>query len=303
MPEQNEDANETSRPGHVRWWELDLRGWTAIARDTVRDSRVDHVTIVAAGVAFYAVLAIVPISVMAVTMYGLVTDPVEAERQIERLLEVLPADTASIVADQMRPIASSASGVLSIGFAVSAVGLLWTASNATKAIVRGVVIAYDAEESRSRFGGRVASLGLTLAMIAIFTVIVGFVAIIPAWLVATASPLQGRVLRWIVLFAILLAGTMLLYRYAPPRPPPTWVSLVPGAAFAATTWVVVSLGFTFYVENFGSYNETYGVLGGAVILMLWFYLAALSIIVGAEIDAELERYPRRRGNAADAVGP
>ncbi|HSJ71538.1 MAG TPA: YihY/virulence factor BrkB family protein [Acidimicrobiia bacterium] len=279
-------------PERIRWWKLRWADWRHVARTTAGQISGHNVPIVSAGVAFYSVLAVIPMAIMAVTIYGLVTEPGEAERQIQRLLEVVPGDTASLLADQMRPIASSPGNLLGIGFAASAVGLLWTASSATRSTVRAIAIAYDEDPRSSRFGTRLASLWLTLAVLVFFAAVLGLVAILPAWLASTGIPAAVSGSRWILLFLLVTSGALLLYRYAPPREAPPWGSLLPGAVLAGVMWVFTTVGFAFYVANFGSYNQTYGVLGGAVILMVWFLLSALSILVGAEFSAALERNQR-----------
>lgn len=284
------DEADSGGAGRVHWWDLRWDEWRDVLKETFHEVKVDNVPIVSAGVAFYAVLAVIPVAIMAVTLYGLVTDPAEAERQIQELIDVLPEDAASLIANQVRPIASTGSGVLTLGFAVSALGLLWTASNATRATVRAVVIAYDQEEEQSRLGTRLAAIGLTIAVLAFFAVVLGLVAVVPAWLAIASLNVPASALRWVVLLGVVFGGALLVYRYAPPRDAPAWGSLVPGALFAALAWVAVSAGFAFYVNNFGAYNQTYGVLGGAVILMMWFFLSALAILIGGEANAVLERH-------------
>lgn len=277
----------------IRWWQFRWSDWAQILRDTRFQVRVDTIPLVAAGVSFYAVLAVIPVAIILVTLYGLLTDPAEAERQIAQLIEILPTDAASLIGRQMRPLASSASGALSIGFVLSAFFLLWTSSNATKSMVRAVVIAYDEEESQSRFGGRIASFAITIAVLVFFLFVIAVVAVIPAWLSAASVTTGATTLRWAVLFPIALAASLVFYRYAPPRTPPAWGSLIPAAGLAASIWMVASAGFSYYVENFGAYNETYGILGGAVILMMWFFLSALAFLIGAELGAQLEDHVAR----------
>lgn len=297
IPPRVREPGAGTGPERIRWWDLRWTDWRRVVRHTARQTSDDNVPIVSAGVAFYAVLAVIPMAIMAVTIYGLVTDPGEAERQIQRLLEVMPGDTASLLADQMRPIASSPGNLLGFGFAASVVGLLWTASSATRSTIRAIALAYDEDPRDSRLGTRLASLGLTLAVLVFFAVVLGLVAILPAWLSSTGVPAPVSGARWVLLFLLVTMGALLLYRYAPPREAPPWGSLLPGAVLAGVMWVVVTVGFAFYVANFGSYNQTYGALGGAVILMVWFLLSALAILVGAEVSAELERNQRRSRTA------
>ena len=268
---------------------MEWRDWKETARDTVRQIRRDNVPIVSAGVAFYAVLGVIPAAIMAVTLYGLFTEPIEAERQIERLLDVLPPDAASVVADQMRPIASSASGFLTVGFVASALGLLWTASNATSSTIHAVVIAYDGEDEEPRWAARLAAIGVTITALILLAVVLAMITVLPAWASRVGSAAIALSLRWFALLVIVFFVALLLYRYAPPRDPPGWGSGVPGAALAAIAWLAVSFGFSVYVENFGRYNQTYGALGGGIILMMWFFLSAMAVLVGAELNAVIEQ--------------
>jgi membrane protein len=252
--------------------------------------RQDNIVLVAAGVAFYAVLAVIPALVIAVSLYGLFTDIDEAERQIEAVLEVLPGSASQIVETQMRSIARTSPASLSIGFAVSLVAFAWTVSNATRAIVRGVKIAYDQENEQSLLERRDVALGATVVAILAMLAALALVAAVPIWL-QRFDPTDAIVTfgnsRWVLVGAIfaLLAG--LLYRFAPPQRPRGWGDVLPGMLAATLIWTIASIGFSIYVSSFGRYNETYGTLGAAVVLLLWFWFTSLAILVGAELNETL----------------
>lgn len=261
--------------------------------------RQDNIVLVAAGVAFYAVLAVIPALVIAVSLYGLFTDLDEAERQIEAVLEVLPGSASQIVETQMRSIARTSPASLSIGFAVSLVAFAWTVSNATRAIVRGVKIAYDQETEQSLLERRDIALGATVVAIVAMLAALAIVAAVPIWL-QRFDPTDAIVtfgnFRWVLVGAIfaLLAG--LLFRYAPPQRPRGWGDVLPGMLAATLIWTIASIGFSIYVSSFGRYNETYGTLGAAVVLLLWFWFTSLAILVGAELNEALV-LDRQRGSA------
>ncbi|MGB5730145.1 MAG: YihY/virulence factor BrkB family protein [Acidimicrobiia bacterium] len=272
----------------------------------IRDeSRRDNIVLVAAGVAFYAVLAIIPALVIAVSLYGLFTDSDEAERQIEAVLEVLPGSSSQIVETQMRSIAGTSPASLSIGFVVSLVAFAWTVSNATRAIVRGVKIAYDQEDEQSLLERRDIALGATIVGIVSMLAALALVAAVPIWL-RRFDPTDAIVtfgnFRWVLVGAMfaLLAG--LLYRYAPPQRPKGWSDVFPGTLAATLIWTVASIGFSIYVSSFGRYNETYGTLGAAVVLLLWFWFTSLAILVGAELNEALVLDRRTGGTAPDTQG-
>jgi membrane protein len=254
------------------------------------ESQRDHVTIVAAGIAFYAVLAVLPALIVAVSIYGLFTDLSQAESQIEAVLKVFPGSAAQIIDAQMRTIAGASHTHLSFGFVASLAVFAWTASNATRAMVRGVKIAYDQENERSVLERRIVIVGVTVAAIVITLVALAIIAAVPVWL-RQLDPTHVIVnfgnFRWGLVgggFA-LVAG--LLYRFAPPRPPDGWRSVLPGVVLATLMWTVTSIGFSIYVSSFGRYNETYGTLGAAVVLLLWFWFTFLAILIGAELNEAL----------------
>jgi membrane protein len=252
--------------------------------------RRDNVVLVAAGIAFYAVLAVIPALVIAVSLYGLFTDLDEAERQIEALLEVLPGSASQIIETQMRSIARTSPASLSISFIASLVAFAWTVSNATRALVRGVKIAYDQEDDQSILERRVVALGATAVALVSMIIALALIAAVPIWL-QRFDPTDAIVtfgnFRWVLVGAMfaLLAG--LLYRYAPPQRPSGWGSVVPGVLSATVIWTVASIGFSIYVSSFGRYNETYGTLGAAVVLLLWFWFTSLAILLGAELNEAL----------------
>lgn len=252
--------------------------------------RRDNVVLVAAGVSFYAVLAVLPALVIAVSLYGLFTDLDEAERQIDAVLEVIPGSAAQIIGDQMRSIAQTSPASLSIGFIVSLAAFTWTASNATRAIVRGVKIAYDQEDEVSILERRDVAVVVTVVGIVSMLVALAVVAAVPIWL-HRFDPTHAIVTfgnsRWVLVGAIFALGAALLYRYSPPQRPRTWRDVIPGTLAATVVWTLTSIGFSLYVSSFGRYNETYGTLGAAVVLLLWFWLTALAILTGAELNEAL----------------
>jgi membrane protein len=268
--------------------------------------RRDNIVLVAAGVSFYAVLAVLPALVIAVSLYGLFTDLDEAGRQIEAVLRVMPGSASQIIETQMRTIAGSSRPSLSIGFVVSLAAFAWTVSNATRAIVRGVKIAYDQENEQSILERRDIAVSVTVVGIVSMLVALALIAAVPVWL-RRFDPTHAIVtfgnFRWVLvggLFAV-LAG--LLYRFAPPRRPPHWRAVFPGTLAATVIWTVTSIGFSVYVSSFGRYNQTYGTLGAAVVLLLWFWFTSLAILVGAELNEVIDRSRGRSDSAVVEEGP
>jgi len=279
-----------------------IKNWYAIANDVRIESKNDNVVIVAAGVAFYAVLALLPGLFISVSLYGLFTDLATAERQIEALLEVLPQATMVFVEQQMRAVAVSSHTQLSIGFVASIAALAWTVSNLARALVIAVKIAYDQETERSILENRFVAIGLTFGTLIALIVALAVIAAAPI-LLGRLDPTNAIVtfsnLRWLLIGVTVFGGIGLLYRYAPPRRP-RWRSVVPGTVLATLMWVATSLGFSIYVSSFGSYNETYGTLGAGVILLLWFWFSALAIVLGAELNEAIYVSATRSSRAVDS---
>jgi membrane protein len=279
--------NATSREHVLPSWS---EGLVRILHDIREESRKDNIVLVAAGIAFYSVLAVIPALVIAVSLYGLFTDIDEAERQIEAVLEVLPGSTSQIVETQMRSIARTSPASLSIGFVVSLAAFAWTVSNATRALVRGVKIAYDQEDDKSLLERRDVALAATVVGIVSMLIALAVVAAVPIWL-QRFDPTHAIVtfgnFRWLLVGAMFAVLAGALYRFAPPQRPRGWSNILPGTITATIIWTVASIGFSLYVSSFGRYNETYGTLGAAVVLLLWFWFTSLAILVGAELNEAL----------------
>jgi len=272
--------------------EIPAAGWKQIVKRAWQEQKQDNVSMLAAGVAFYIFLALFPALIAAVTVYGLVADPADVERQISSLANALPSDTASLIGDQLRAVTSTSSSALSLGLVASLFGALFSASGGMANLVKAINLAYDEDETRGFIKLRATALMLTLGLVAFLVVAVGLVAVLPAVLNAiglgTVASLAIGAVRWIGLVAFVLGALAVLYRYAPDRDNPrfSWTSV--GAAVATVLWIIGSFGFSLYVSNFGSYGETYGALAGVVVLLLWLFLTSFIILLGAEINSEME---------------
>lgn len=283
--------------------EIPRRGWVQIVKRAWKEAKSDQVPLLAAGVAFYSFLALFPTMIAAVLIYGLVRDPDDVRQQVDQLSATLPSDAASLLTTQLEALTSTSSGSLGLGLVITLVLALWSASGGVGNIMTAINVAYDEEETRGFVKRKALALGLTVAAIVFFVVAVSLVAVAPAVLdnVVDAGPVRWglEVVRWVGLVAAMSFALAVLYRVAPDRDDPrfSWVSV--GAVVATVTWLVASLGFSIYVDNFGSYNKTYGALAGVVVLLLWLWLTMYVVLLGAEINAEAEQQ-----TAADTtVGP
>ena len=251
----------------------------------------------AASCGFYAMLALFPAISVAISLYGLVADPVAVESQLEGLRGVLPASTFELIAARVHDLATAGPTKLSWGLALSLLVALWSAMNGTKAIISALNVAYEERERRGFLHLNLVALLFTLGgifgVVLALTVIVVVPAALPfTWLGPLAS-IAVRVCSFGLLLGFVVLDLALLYRYGPSRAPAKWRWITPGSLLAAALWLAASLAFSFYVSNFGAYDAAYGTLGGVVVALLWFFISAYAVILGAELNAELELQTRR----------
>ena len=299
--------------------EIPARGWFAILKRVRAEVRDDNVTLLAAGVAFYAMLALFPALIAVVTLYGLVASPQQVAEQIGGFARNLPQGAGTLLTNQLQSIAGGSQRGLSIGLAASLLGVLWSASSGVQALIKGLNLAYDEKETRGFLKLRALALVLTLGAIVVVIVMLALIAAFPAILarvgLGSAGELVASYGRWVLLALLVVTAVAVLYRYAPARRNPRWRWVSWGAVVALVVWLAASIGFSAYVENWGSYGKTYGALAAVIILLLWLWLSALAVLLGAELDAEIERQtardttvgperpPGARGaEAADTVG-
>ncbi|WP_448623964.1 YihY/virulence factor BrkB family protein [Geodermatophilus sp. URMC 64] len=277
--------------------QIPLKGWKQIVKRAWAENKADNMPIIAGGVAFFAFLAIFPALIAAISIYGLVASPETVTQQVEEISTQLPNDAASLIEDQLRSITENAGGALTIGLVVSILAALWSASGGVNNMMTAVNLAYDEVETRNFVKLRLTSLALTAGAIVFVLLTVGLLAVVPAVLDALPLGVFGtilaQVIRWGLLLAVMAGSLAVLYRVAPDRDAPkfSWVSL--GSIVVTVVWAIVSLLFSLYVNNFGSYDKTYGTIAGVIVLMLWLYLTCYLILLGAEINAEAEHQTAR----------
>ncbi|MCW2533449.1 MAG: ribonuclease [Blastococcus sp.] len=291
--------SERALPGVTadRPTQIPPRGWLQIVKRAWAEHKADNMPIIAAGVAFFGFLAIFPALIAIISIYGLVASPQTVSRQVEQFSKALPKSAADLIAEQLKNITSHSGGALTVGLVVSILVAVWSASSGVGHLMAAVNIAYDEEETRSFIKLKLLSVALTLGAIVFVLLTVGLIAVVPAVLNALHLGVVGRilaqVLRWVALLALMAGSLAVLYRVAPNRDAPRfrWVSL--GSVVVTVTWAIVSLLFSLYVNNFGSYDKTYGAIAGVIVLMLWLYLTCYLILLGAEINAEAEHQTAR----------
>lgn len=272
--------------------DIPTAGWKDILWRVYQQQGEDNIGLVAAGVTYYAVLAIFPAIAALVSIYGLIADPQQVQEQFRSLSGVLPQDALSILEGQANAVAGAPQGGLTFGVVFGLLLTLWSASRGVNAMVTALNIAYDEQDQRGFLTLTALSLGLTLGGLLFVILTLGLIVAVPA--VIAALGLSGVVAwvlslaRWPILAAAVVLALAILYRYAPHRERARWEWVSWGAVAAMLLWLVGSALFSYYVSNFGSYNETYGSVSAIIVLMLWFNLTAYVVLMGAELNAEIE---------------
>jgi len=259
---------------------------------TWRESSDDNIGIVAAGVAFYGLLALVPLLGAIVLSYGLVAEPRTVIGHVQGLTGVMPADAAKLIGEMLLNVVQQSSGKKGLGIFVALAIALFGARNAAGSIITALNIAYEEQERRGFITVNLLSIGMTLGAVVVALLAVTAVAalgflqeLIPS---APALVVLGKVGAYAVLVLGASAIVATLYRFGPSREQPQWKWITPGSIFTAAAWLILTLGFGFYVSNFGSYDKTYGSLGAVIVLLTWMYLSSYVLLLGADLNAELE---------------
>jgi membrane protein len=276
--------------------EIPALGWKDTALRVKDEISDDHTSLVAAGVSFFGFLAFVPGLAAAISIYGLVSEPAQVESQLAGLLGNLPEEAQQLVTDQISRLASQSTGALTWGTFV-AVGLaLWAASSGMANLIEATNVAYDEEDDRSFLVKRGLALLFTVGAIAVVFATVLCVSAVGPWVSditgSTAAGLVAQVVTWLLAGVAFVLGLAVLYKVGPDRDDPElrWVSV--GSIVATGLWLTASVLFRVYVANFASYHETYGSLAAVVILLFWLYITCFVVLLGAEINAELEHQTR-----------
>ncbi len=270
------------------WWDILLRVKDQISHD--------NVSIVAAGVAFYAVLALFPALAATVSLYGLFTDSSDIQQQLTSLSSFLPREAQTLIQEQLTSISTTGGSALSFGAIAGLLFAIWSASKGMSAMITSLNIAYNEEEERSFIKVTGLALGLTVGGIIFVILTLFLITLLPSVLETLGFGQTMQIIlslgRWPLLAIIVMGGLAMLYRYTPCRDNPQWQWVSWGAGIATFLWIIGSSAFAVYANDYSSYNQTYGSLGAAVILLMWFWLTAFIVMVGAEINSEMERQTR-----------
>lgn len=271
---------------------MPLRGWIDVLRRVAGKIGQNRLGLTAAGLAFYAMLALFPALAAALALWGLFADPAVIVSQMESAGAMLPDEAADLLQDQVVAVAK-AKDTSGFAFGLSTLLAIFSASRAAKALMQGLNIVYGENERRGLIRFNLVAAVITLCVSLWTLLMFAALVMLPIVLEFVGLGQLGErlvgIARWPILLVAAWLAVVGLFRYAPCREHARWRWVTPGAIFAVISWLIVSLLFSIYVENFASYNATYGAIGSVVALLMWLWLSAFVLLLGAEIDAELER--------------
>ena len=275
---------------------IPAKGWWEITKAYIPASE-DRVTTEAAGVTFFGLLSIFPALAALVSLYGLVANPDTVTQHLSMLNGIVPGGGMDLLNQQVQKLASTQSGALGFGAFLGIAVALWTSNQGTKAMFDALNIVYGEKEKRGFIWRTIVTLAFTLCamlfvIVALFAV-VGLPIVLNFAGLGQVSDILLRLVRWPVLFALIVVLLAVLYRYGPSRDEAKWRWVTPGSLFAAITWIVGSILFSWYVSRFGNYDATYGSLGAVIGFMTWMWISATVVLMGGELNAELEHQTER----------
>ena len=295
---QHARARERGRGRHAASpLDIPWRGWKDIGFRTFRQIGADRLLAVAASVVFFGLLAIFPAITALVSSYGLFADAATISGHLAFIAALMPAGTFEIVQEQITRLVSKGSGDLGLRFAFGLALAIWSANAGMKAMIDALNVVYGEEEKRGFVKLNLISLALTLGALGVLLAAIGTVVVVPLALnwVGLGSTTEWAIalLRWPAMLAVLLLALAVLYRVGPSRRAPRWQWLSVGAVAAALLWILGSALFSLYLSKFANYDATYGSLGAVIGLMMWLWLSSISVLLGAELNSEIEHQTAR----------
>lgn len=277
--------------------EIPVKGWKDILLRIYANIGEHRILALAAGVTYYSILAIFPALAALVAIYGLFSDPAGIAKHLDEISGVAPSGAIDVAREQLTRLTTKSHQTLGFTFVIGLSVSLWSANAAMKSLFDTLNIIHGEREKRGLIRLNAISLMFTIAGIAFILAALGSVVVIPVvlndlWL-SNATDLLVRIARWPVMFAGLALALACIYRFGPSRRAPRWTWISWGSAAATLAWLAASALFSWYASNFGKFNETYGSLGGAIGFMTWLWVSAIVILLGAELDAEMEHQTAR----------
>jgi membrane protein len=272
--------------------DIPSRGWRDIVVRVWQNLGRDNTSLVSAGLGLHALLAVFPALAVLVSVYGMFASAADVAKELQPFLGVLPGDAAKLITDQMESLTTPENHALGFGAIAATLLALWNSRQGMVSLMTATNIAYNQRERRSLLRQVAVSIVFSLGAMLIFLVMLLVGVAVPLLLQVAPLGRSARIAllvsRWVLLWTFAVLSFSIAYRYGPDRQRAKWRWVTWGSAVAATVWLLGSLAFSAYVQNFGSYGKTYGALGGVIVLIMWFYLMGFTIVLGAEINAEME---------------
>lgn len=277
--------------------EIPARGWWQTLKRVVSQASEDRLTTEAAAVTFFVILSIFPGLAAAISIYGLFADPATVTDQISMLEGIIPGGGMDLLNQQLQSLASAQNSALSFGAVIGILTALWTSNQGTKAMFDALNVVYEEKEKRGFIWRTIITLLFTLCSLVFVMVTLAAVVVLPIVLnfvgLGQVGDLLIRLARWPILILMIIVLLAALYRYGPSRQKAQWRWVTPGSILAAVVWVIGSMLFSWYVSRFGNYDATYGSLGAVIGFLTWIWLSATVVLVGGQLNAELEHQTER----------
>ena len=277
--------------------EITMQGWIRIVKRAITRISNQGTSLQCAGVAFFGFLSIFPLIAATVLIYGILASPLDITNHLETIRILIPGSVYGLLSERLESLVNQPGANLGLGLAIAIVLALWSGTRGVNALMHTLDVANHEENDRSFIMNTLVSFGLTLGALVFLAVALSAIAVLPVVLNAVGFPAQAEsfaaFMRWPLLGGMVFVMFASLLRQAPAREPVSYKWLWPGAMLATALWLILSLGFSYYVENYGSYGATFGALSSAVILMLWLYYSCMVITFSAMINAEAEHETRR----------
>jgi membrane protein len=273
------------------------RPWAEVIRRTLAATLSDRISLTAAGCAFYATLALFPAISILISIYGLAFNPWNVEPQLHAVQDLLPPPAYELIAERVHHLVAQPRARLSFGLGISTLITFWSAATGTKSVIAALNLAYGTQERRGVLRFQLVGFGLTLSAILGAVLGIAVLVFLPAWLrILGVVQYHTRItlLHWaglVMLVGFAAQAIALLYRFGPSRRPPPTRRIMPGTLLATALWLLVSGLLDFYIDHIGSFGATYGPIGAVVGVMLWFYVSVYAVLLGAELNAQLESPP------------
>jgi membrane protein len=280
-------GRKAEKPHHIPWL-----GWKDILYRLKDEVSQDRIGTIAAGTTFFILLALFPALAALVSLYGLVADPITIGEHLATMRGYVPASMIDFIGGELQRLSSNRNSTLGVGFIVGILLALWSANSGMKALFDALNVAYDETEKRGFFKLIFISFCFTLGALGFFILLINVVVVIPLIVkflyLGPVGDLIVTVLPAALMFGVAIFGLAVLYRYGPSRSTAKWRWITPGSLVASVFWLIGSAAFSWYLASWGNYSATYGSLGAIIGVMMWIYLSMWVVLVGAELNAEIE---------------